>query len=204
MERLFGNRRPRRGTSTAIAAVAAATGLVLASAMVWRASSAAFTATTTNGVNTFSAGSVAITDNDSAAVMFNVGGLAPGDTGSGCIRVTYNGSLAADVKLYTSGLSATGSIDNYITIQVEDGAFSSVPTFPACTTFSAAGTIFNNTLNNFGTNDTTFATGVGSWAPTGAAQTKDFRFTYTFSSSAPNTVQGASASITFVWEAQST
>jgi hypothetical protein len=194
-------RRPRRRTGP-LGLLAAAAGLLVASTMVWKASTAAFTATTTNGVNTFSAGTVVLTDNDSTNVLFNVGALAPGASGSACIRVTYNGTLTSDVRLYASGLSATNAIDTYLNLQVEDGGFSSLPTFPSCTNFVAGATIFNSTLNSFG-GKTTWAAGVGSWTPTGAGQTTDYRFTYTLSSSAPNGVQGSTASLSFVWEAQS-
>lgn len=193
--------RPRRrGLPTLIAVI----GVVIASTLIWNASNAAFTATTTNGLNSFSAGTVSLTDNDSNGVLFNVGALTPGATGSACLRVTYNGSLASAVKLYTASPSATASLDTYITLKVEEGAFASVPAFPACTSFVAAGApVYNNLLSSFTTNSTTHATGVGTWAPNGAAQTKDYQFTYTLSAAAPDAVQGATASLTLVWEAQS-
>jgi len=193
------SRPRRRGLATLIAVI----GVVIASTLIWNASNAAFTATTTNGSNSFSAGTVGLTDNDSNGVLFNVGSLKPGATGSACLRVTYNGSLASAVKLYASSPSATASLDTYITLKVEEGAFASVPAFPACTSFVAAGApISNGPLSTFTTNSTSYATGVGTWAPNGAAQTKDYQFTYTLSSAAPDSVQGATASLTLVWEAQ--
>ena len=51
---------------------------------------------------------------------------------------------------------------------------------------------------------TTYAGGYGAWTPTGStAETRAFRFTYSFSSSAPNTTQGGTASVGFTWESQS-
>jgi len=50
---------------------------------------------------------------------------------------------------------------------------------------------------------TSFATGLGTWAPTGtASETRVFQITYTLDPAAPNTVQGGTASIGFTWEAQ--
>jgi hypothetical protein len=192
----------------AIAAVLALLGVLLASSVIWQASNAAFTATTTNGVNSFSTGTVAITDNDSGTALFSVTALKPGSTGTACIRVTYSGSLAAAVKLYTAAspaAAATNSLDTYITLQVEEGAFSVQPAYPACTTFTAnpVTPIYNGLLSNFTSTETSYATGSGTWAPSGSA-TKDYRFTYTLSNSAPNSVTNSSASLTFEWEADNT
>lgn len=193
-------RRNRRSLTTLLAVV----GVVGASLLVWSASNAAFTASTTNGSNTFAAGTVAITDNDSTGVLFNVTGLKPGATGSSCIRVTYNGDVASAVKLYSSLPGGTGSLDTQITLTIEEGAFSSLPAFPACTGFTPSGApIYNSLLSTFNAK-TTFAAGVGTWTPNGSGQTKDYQFTYTMSSGAGDAYQGASASLTFVWEAQNT
>jgi hypothetical protein len=195
----------RRRRTTPWALLAAVAGLIAASAMVWKASTAAFTATTSNGPNTFSAGTVTITDNDAGAVLFSPGALAPGATGTACIRVTYTGSLDAEVRLYGSGLSATNLMDTHLTLQIEDGGFAGAPpAFPACTGFAASGTVSSGSLNAFGTANASYGNGVGAWTPGGAGQTRDYRFTYTLAANAPNTVQGSSASISFVWEAHST
>ena len=75
-------------------------GVLVASTMVWKASTAAFTASTTNGVNTFSTGTVALSDSDASTSMFTAPPyIAPGDTGEACIRVTYGGSLTSDVRV---------------------------------------------------------------------------------------------------------
>ena len=62
----------------------------------------AFSSTTDNTGNTFAAGTVYIGDNDAGSAMYNVTDQKPGDVTTKCIRLTYTGSLAADVKLYTS------------------------------------------------------------------------------------------------------
>ncbi len=196
--------RPRRRTGVGLVAVL---GVLVASTMVWKASTAAFTASTSNGVNTFSTGTVALTDSDSSIAMFTAPPfIAPGDSGSACIRVTYNGSLASDVHVYTSGLSDLAGLGAQITMTIEEGATSpanATGTF-SCTNFTPSGAaIGSGTLAALGGTNTTFLTGFGTWAPTGSAQTKDYRFSWTFASAAPDSVQNASVSIGFVWEARS-
>ena len=91
-------------------------------------------------------------------------------------------------------------------VAIEEGTTSpanAAGTF-ACTNFTpSGGALVSNTLAWLGTNTASFAGGVGTWAPTGSGQTRDFRFAYSFSSSAPDTVQSSSASVSFVWEARS-
>lgn len=188
-------RRPSRGVPVILLSLV----LLLVTAVTLRASNALFTATTTNDTNTFSTGSVALSDNDAGAALFTVSGLKPGSTGSACIRVTYSGTLPASVKLYGTGLTATNSLDQYITLVVDEGT-NSTGSAGACGTWSGSTTVSTTTLTAF---PTTYGGGAGTWAPSGAA-TKDYRFTYTMSAAAPNTVMNSTASVTFVWEAQNT
>jgi len=171
---------------------------------MWQASNAAFTATTTNGAQSFSTGSVAISDNDGGSgVLFTVSGLKPGSTGTACITVSYTGSLAAGVRLYGTSPSTTNSLSSYVLLQIDETTGSGTITYPSCTGFGASTTLFNSTLASFGSAKTSYATGLSSWNPGGSA-TRDYRFTYTLDSAAPNTTMSSSAAITFVWEAQNT
>lgn len=169
--------------------------LVASSALVFNASHAAFSANTTNGVNNWTAGSLALVDDDVNVAMFNVTGLKPGSTGSKCINVTYNGDIAAAVKLYGTGV--TGTLGSYLNLTVEEGTGG---TTASCTGFTGGTSIYSGTLAAFGTGKTDFATGIGSFAPTGSAQSKSYRFTYTLADN--NLAQGQTASATFKWEAQ--
>ena len=80
-------------------------GVLIAAAMVWRTSAATSNGSTDNSGNSWSAGTVSLSDDDSTTAMFAASGLAPGSTGSRCIEVTYGGSLAAVVKLYATAAS---------------------------------------------------------------------------------------------------
>lgn len=170
--------------------------LVIASLLVWNASSSAFQATTTNGTNSWAAGTVAISDDDNGSAMFSATGLKPGDTGSKCILVTYGGTLASAVKLY--GV-ASGSLAQYLDLTVEQG---NGGTSSGCGSFAPESTLYNGTLSGFPTAAGNYATGVGSWTPGAAGATKTYRFTYTLRND--NAAQGQSASATFTWEAQNT
>lgn len=168
----------------------------LASAgLVWQASYSAFSATTTNASNNWAAASVTLTDDDANSAMFNATGLQGGSTGSKCIEVTYGSAAPATVKLYGS---ATGTLGSYLDITVEEGTGG---TFADCTGFTAGATIFTGTLAGFAAASNSFATGVGSFAPTASGQSKTFKITYRVQDN--NAAQGTSASATFTWEAQS-
>lgn len=180
-----------------------AVGLLASSFVIWQSSNAAFTATTTNGSNTFGTGSVIISSAPGTA-LFTVTGMKPGSTGSACLTVTYSGTLAAAVKLYGVSASATNSLDTYLTMQIDEttGTGGTV-TGPSCAGLGAVTNLFNSTLSSFSSTKTSYATGVSSWAPSGAA-TKDYKFTYTLSAGAPNSVMSSTAAITFTWEADNT
>ena len=99
--------------------------------------------------------------------------------------------------------SATNLLDTYIDITIERGTTGGSPAFGDCTGFTPGATLYGpDDLNNLLATNDDFATGLDNWGPTAAGQTRDFRFTYTFSASAPDTVQGSTATATFTWEAQ--
>jgi hypothetical protein len=102
--------------------------------------------------NSLAAGTVAIGDNDTGSAIFSMTGMKPGSTDTGCIQVTYTGSLASTVRLYTT-TAGTGP-DPYINLVVTRGDTSS-GSFDSCTNFTAdatdyigsgAGVIYSGTL----------------------------------------------------------
>jgi hypothetical protein len=118
---------------------------------------AAYRATTQNDGNRIEAGSVALSDNDSggAVVSFSTG--YPGHTDTGCIKVTYTGSLAATVRMY--GTTSGTGLDQYLDLRITRGSYSpSDPGFDSCNNFTAdatnyigagAGVVYNGTLQGF-------------------------------------------------------
>lgn len=192
---------PRAARLAAWIAVPAA--LVASGVVVSTASYSAFSATTTNPTSNWTAGTVALSDDDSNTALFTVTGLKPTSSGTKCIAVTSTGSLPSTVKLYGTNPSTTNGLATNINLTIEEGTGGG---FGSCTGFTPAatnGTIYSGTVGGFGTASTNFATGVGNFAPTGAAsETRVYRFTYTVPLNVPNTVQGGTAALGFTWEAQ--
>ncbi len=183
-----------------VAGAAVPAALLASGAMVWQSSYSAFSATTSNPTNNWSAGTVALADDDSNTAMFTATNLKPGSTASKCIAVTSSGSLPATVKLYGTSYSTTLNLAGNLTLQVEEGTGGS---FATCTGFTPSSTLFTGTLTSFGTTKTSFATGVSSWAPTGAAsESRTYRVTYTLGASTPDSAQGGTAAMGFTWESQ--
>lgn len=174
--------------------------LLFVSFVVLGTSRGAFSDTTSNTSNSVSAGTVAIEDDDSGSVMFNVSGMLPNDTAVNCIVVTYQGNTApsSPIQLYRSGANTGDGLDQYLDLDIEVGTGGS---FGDCTGFSSSSTLFDNTLQNFASTHQDFAGALGTgWTPTGAGQARTFRVTLTLQDD--NAAQGLSAGFGFTWEAR--
>lgn len=108
----------------------------------------ALTSETEHGGQTFSAGTVFLSDNDANAALFNLTGQRPGTTTERCLRVTYSGSLGAEVRLFSD--SAIGALGPYLNLQITPGTQSGGG-FGDCTGFSpdSGGPLFDGTLAGF-------------------------------------------------------
>lgn len=183
-------------------------GILMSAGVVWQSSYAAFSATTSNGGNTLTAGTVKLTDSANGTALLNATGLKPGSTGSACIQLTYGGSLAAATKLYVaSGDLTTSTPSNlapYLTLKVDEGSGVS----STCGDFVQSGNDYNpsnattSTLDTFATTSTDFASGIGAWSPAGSGAVKTYRFAWTVQDN--NAAQGLNATVKFTWEAQNT
>lgn len=171
--------------------------VLLTTALILTASFAAFSDTTDNPGNTWSAGTVILTDDDGGvSAMFIVSDMAPLATVTECIVVTYSGSvLPADVNLY--GVSGGTGLDAYLDVTVEEGTGG---VFGNCTGFSPTSTIFTGTLTSFAATHTNFTNGAGAWNPAANPESRTYRFTVTLQDN--NLAQGLNATATFTWEAQ--
>jgi len=195
---MSGSSRRRTGAVAVAAAVVA--GLIGSGAFVWQGTNAAFTSTTSNGANNWTAGAVTIGDDDSSQALFSASGLVPSSSGSKCIKVTYTGNVTSAVKLYVA--SSSGSLATYLDVVVQEGSgVGNVGDFSSCGAFSGT-TVYSGTLAGMASTTTTFGSGVGTFAPTGSGQFKVYKFTYTLNASTPDSQQSQSASATFQWESQ--
>ncbi|MGN6257357.1 MAG: TasA family protein [Solirubrobacterales bacterium] len=166
----------------------------------------AFSSTTTNAGNTITAGTVSIADNDAGAAMYSLTNAKPGESVSKCIKVTYTGSLEADVHLYTT--STIGALGQYVELTITPGT-QTTPSFPSCTGFTAdaSGALYTGTLANFAATKNSYANGVVDYPGTGtkwaANESVVYQFAATLQSSAPESAQGATTGAhTFTWEAR--
>ena len=187
-------------------AVACGLAVVVAGAATW----SSFAQTTANPSNSFSAGTVAISDND-AGTTLSIPALSPGVSSSGCIKVTYTGSLASAVRMYAS---TTGALAQYLNLTITRGTQTS-PTFPSCTGFSAdsanyigagAGVMYSGTLSNLASSYTNFASGLvdapGSLQSWSGGSAHSYMLTVSLPAGTPSAAQGLSSTATFTWEAQ--
>jgi hypothetical protein len=162
----------------------------------------AFSSQTSNSGNTFSAGTVAIEDNDSDGALYQLTNQKPGTTTNRCIQVTYTGSLASAVKLYSSAV-ASGA--QYVDLTITPGT-QGAATFPNCTGFTSSGpAVYSGTLANFASSHSSFANGLPVDGPNAAAWATGEDVVYQFSTSVQddNNAQGAaSGTHSFTWEAQ--
>lgn len=183
--------------------MATVAGMAVASALVWRTSEAAFTATTDNGGNSFAAGTVSLSDDDSGSALFTMTGLAPGSSQTACIEVTYTGSLtpASAITFYAASTNANDGSGNGLAddldVTVELGTDGST-----CAAFSAASSLYTATaLASLAAVGSPLSTG---WTPAGGSNgMRPFRFTITLGADTANDAQGDSSTATFTWAATS-
>lgn len=197
--------RQRRATTVANL-LALPIAILLSGATIGTASYAAFSSTTATPTNNWAAGTVALTDDDASTALFTATNLEPGSTGTQCIAVTSTGSLASAVRLYGTGATTTNALSSSITLTITQGTGG---TFAGgCAGFTplvSGAVLYTGTLADFGATATSYASGLGTWTPTGAAsETRVFQFIYTLDAGAPNTTQGGTAALGFTWEAQNT
>lgn len=169
-------RRPGRGRGARRAALAVVPLALLGSgALVYQASNAAFTASTSTGANTWAAGNVFVTNSSSAGALFAVTAMKPTTAAaatSKCLTVSYTGNLAANLRLYLTSYSSTvrpagppgptaaGTTDlgDYLRMIVEEGTGSQAN----CSDFTrtrylTAGTTNGQTVDSLSTALTSFS-----------------------------------------------
>jgi hypothetical protein len=205
-------------TSGRIRLIAAVASLLLVSVFVVRGSYAVFSDSTDNVDNAWAAGSVALTNDpdgggfsDATTAEFDESTLIPGDTGTGCIDVRYDGDVTApadltNVFLYTANLADTdGGSDSGDAAKLSDDLDMVVHIYDpgeTCATVSPTTTqIFaSDALDNM---PTSFGGGIDSgWKPAATGEVRAFGFTWTLGADTANDAQGDATEVDFVWEIQ--
>jgi predicted ribosomally synthesized peptide with SipW-like signal peptide len=167
----------------------------------------AFSSQTSSSANSFSAGTVQLTDNDLDVAMLSLSNAQPGATDTSCILVTYSGSLSSTVRLYGA---VAGALAPYLTLTVTRGD-DPTPVFDDCNGFVAdstdyvgagAGVVYQGSLSAF---PASYAAGlVDPLAASPETWTTGETHTYRFvvSLADDNGAQGLSATAAFTWEAR--
>jgi hypothetical protein len=170
---------------------------------------AAYRAVATNSANSFAAGTVALSDNDSGTAMFtSLTSARANDSETSCIRVRSDGTLNATVRLYAS---VSGSLAPYLTLTVTRGTDAN-PVFDNCTTFvadstnyigSGLGVIYSGALSSF---PTTYSAGIVDPAVGGGTETWSQNeihiYKFVLSAGTNTAAQGLSATAGFTWDAR--
>lgn len=192
-----------RWTATVVVVAVAVAVAVVTSGVTY----SAFSSSTTGAGNRFAAGTVQLGDNDTDTTMLTLEDAQPGATDTGCVVVTYAGSLSAEVRLHAS---VTGTLGPYLELTVTRGV-DTTPAFDACTGFvpdgtdylgEGAGVVYSGALADY----------PGGWAtgvvdpPVGPVESWDtgearsYRLSVTLANDTG--AQGKSATAAFTWEAR--
>jgi hypothetical protein len=182
--------------------------VLLAGALVFQGSQAAFTSTTRSAGNAWSSGQVTLSDDDLGAAAFTVENLVPGQTGEKCIVVTSSSTVAGEVRGYVQNLAKSAQgLENRITFDLQQGTGG---TFNDCTGFvPAPDTVPALPLSTLATTNYDYATGGSKWVTTGVAgEKKVYRGVWKFDTTGMtqqevDALQGARTSIDMVWELES-
>ena len=193
------------------------TAVLVAGLLTWQSSYAAFTAETRNSGNSWSSGTVFLTNDGSGTARFTGTNLLPNDTQTKCVKVTSTSSEVGHVKMYfLNAIPATpaatpAGMENYIKVTVTSGSGGD---FSTCTGFvadvSPAQPIVNNqSLAYLGTNYNTYTNGRGDWLTTGntGGETRTYRIQWTFdvtglTEAQTNALMGDTVGMDFEWEIQ--
>lgn len=189
-------------------AVAAATpvAILAAATMIWQSSNAAFSGSTRNSGNNWSAGAVALTDDDAGAARFQAENLVPGQTESKCLKVTANASVPGTVKGYAvNPHPSVHGLENYIKVSIQAGTGGG---YSSCDGFTSQETLLSGvTLGQLATVDS-YDEGIGGWQVEAGTTTRTYRLTWTFDTTGltqnqVDQLQGDKTGIDMQWELQS-
>lgn len=196
-----------------VRAAAPAFGLVAAALLVWQASSAAFSATTANNSDVWTAGTLTLQNNGGAAAYavtttatFNEVGLKPAGSATRCITVKNTASIAGTIKMYRSALADSApSLGSQIKLTVDAAPVAS-DVLSGCAGFPVGG--LTNVVTDVALTalPTSYAAAVGGVAVGSGTALVAYRIAYTFASTGTtagdNTLQGKTVTAGFTWELQ--
>ncbi|MBT2504267.1 hypothetical protein [Curtobacterium sp. ISL-83] len=203
-------KKPSARVRTIVGIGGAPLAIVIAGGLVWHSSYAAFSSVTRNAGDSWSAGSVTLTDDDRGAAAFNVSGLVPGDGGTKCIVVTSNSNTPGEIRDYAANLSSSTGLPQHINFTLQMGTGGS---FNDCTGFVPDAATANPTpvpIAAVAAQATSYDTGAHPWDVTGTgAQSRTYRVGWSFDTTGMtqaqiDALQGSSFTADLVWEFRTT
>ena len=195
--------RPSRRFAKIASLVAVPAAIAVSGLVVSQASYSAYSASTENPTSNWASGTVALSDDDDNTAAFRVADLEPGSTRTRCIAVTSTGSLPSSVKLYATNQATTNDLAAHMRLTITQGTGGSFGGCAGFTPLARGARLYDGTLEGFGSTATSYASGLGSWSPTGQAdETRTFRLVYSVDADAPDSTQGGTVTGGLTWEAQ--
>ena len=184
-------RHPRR-TLAVLATVTTAVGVTVASG-------ADFTASSANPANTFSTGTLTMSNSRADAAILTASGMRPGETKEGTVDIENTGSLDGVFTLARGTVTNTDAVNplaGKLNVVIDDCGTFSVSTTPVCGDGNDVNK-YSGTIADMGTAGSPVA-GLGTFS--GSAKHR-YRFRVTLDSSAGNAYQGDSSTTEFTWAA---
>jgi hypothetical protein len=202
---------------------------LIAGSLAYEGTASALTATSTSAGNSFTAGTITLSDNTGSSAMFTTAGVVPGASGSWCVTVTHTGTVtpSAPLQAYVASGSATDTpgfggsgIAAHLnwSVEVADGSGVS-GSGAACTGLTGTTLLFGNTadflitpgrmLSDFVATKNAYSAGGTSsvssgWTPmAGVTSSKVFRFNYRMAANTPDSTRSAQAVVTITWQVRS-
>jgi hypothetical protein len=174
---------------------AVATAMLMLTVLIVTHSEAAFSDTTVNTANSFTTGSVVLSDDDTGSALFTAASVSPGVPVVECISVTYSGTLTpADIRMYgTSSGVLAGFLDTTIEVGTGGGYLN-------CAGFTPTSTIYTGTLTGFSGTHTNWATGLAVFTAAASPTSTTLRFTVDVQN--VPAAQGQTGGADFTFEAQ--
>jgi hypothetical protein len=184
-------KRPRRVLG-ALATILAAAGLTVASG-------ADFTAQSANPANTFSTGTLSMSNSSDNAAILTASNLRPGDSSTGTVDIANTGSLSGAFTLTKSSVTDTDTanpLSAKLTVVVDDCGTFSGATAPSCTNGDEV-VKYTGTLADM----STAGHGVSALGSFASNDKHRYRFRVTLDNSVGNAYQGDSSTAAFAWNA---
>ena len=187
--------RHRKLFTSLVRLTAVATAMLMLTVLIVTHSEAAFSDTTDNTANSFSTGSVVLTDDDTGNALFTAAAVSPGVPVEECIAVTYSGTLVpADIRMYAT---SSGALAPFLDASIDVGTGGG---YGNCAGFSFGSNLYNDTLSNLSGTHSNWATCLATF--TAATNPSSVTLRFTIDVQNVPAAQGQTASADIIFEAQ--